>query len=238
MAGHSKWANIKHKKAKEDAKRGSVFTKLIKEITVAARAGGGDPDGNPRLRTLLELARKANMPSNNVERAIKKGTGELPGVVYEAFTYEGFAPNNVAVIVEVLTDNKNRAVAAVRSFFTKHGGHLGESGSVGWMFSKMGILHVSKDGTSEDDLMERLMEYEINDITTTDEDFLISCAPQALEASKEALESGGLTVDHADIELVSSQKTELSDELLEKSANFLSKIEDLDDVQNVYSNLA
>ncbi|MBT3827743.1 YebC/PmpR family DNA-binding transcriptional regulator [bacterium] len=238
MAGHSKWANIKHKKAKEDAKRGSAFTKLIKEITVAARDGGGDPDGNPRLRTLLDNARKANMPNDNVTRAIKKGTGELPGVTYESFTYEGYAPNNVAVIVEVLTDNKNRAVAAIRSYFSKHGGNLGESGSVGWMFSKSGIIHVGKTGTDEDSLFEILMEHDVNDISEANDIFIINCQPNSLEAVKTVLEDSKLTVEHAKVELISSQHAELTDEKLEKSGQFLGGLEDLDDVQNVYSNIA
>ena len=188
MSGHSHWATIKRKKEKEDAKRGQAFTKIIKEITVAAKAGGGDPTGNPRLRLLIEKARDINMPIDNINRAIKRGTGELPGVSYEAMTYEGYGPYGIAVIVDTLSDNKNRIVAELRHIFTGKGGNLGESGSVAWMFEKMGVVDVT--GTiNEDDLLEKLMDFDIKDVKQDGNFFTIYCDPKSLEAVKKAFNS-------------------------------------------------
>ncbi|MCL4361267.1 YebC/PmpR family DNA-binding transcriptional regulator [Candidatus Dependentiae bacterium] len=239
MSGHSKWATIKHKKAKEDAKRGQVFTKIIKEITVAAKQGGGDPNGNPRLRTLLEKAKEANMPADNVTRAIKKGTGELPGVAYESYTYEGYGPGKIALIVEVLTDNKNRAIADLRHFFSRHGGILAEGGAVNWMFERMGVIEANGNKQiTEDKLLEKLLDYDVKDIYQDDDGiFTITCNPRALDEVKKAVEEAGLKVTSAETELVSSHQVKLTDGDEQKAYDFLSALQDLDDVQNVYTNL-
>ncbi len=238
MAGHSKWANIRHKKGKEDAKRGKAFTKLIKEITVVAREGGGSPDGSPRLRTLIEKARSINMPADNVTRAIKKGTGELPGASYEQFMYEGYGPNGIAVIVDILSDNKNRTVAEMRHLFSKNGGSLGESGSVSWMFEKLGMIRASGGNMSEDELLETLIEHDIENLTKTEELFSISCNPKSIETIKQAVKSAGLTIESADLEWVAKTSMDLSDDQVEKALQFLEALQDHDDVQNVYTNLA
>lgn len=237
MAGHSKWANIKHKKAAVDAKKGKIFTRLSKEITVAAKVGGGDPEGNPRLRTLLEKAREANMPVENTQRAIKKGTGELPGVAYEAITYEGYGPCGIAVIVECLSDNKNRTVADVRRVFSHKGGSLGETGSVGWMFEKMGVVK-GESNKSEDDLLELLLDYDIDQISVNDGGFYITCDIKALDAVKNVLKSNGCKVESAEVEWVATTTVEVDEESAKKVMEFLDELEELDDVQNVYDNIA
>ncbi len=237
MAGHSKWANIKHKKAKEDAKRGKAFTKLIKEITVAARDGGGDPSANPRLRLLLEKAKEINMPQENSTRAIKKGTGELPGQSYESMVYEGYGPGQSAVIIDVLTDNKNRAISELRTFFNKQGGILAESGSVGWMFDKLGVIRVPAEGTTEDELLEKLLEYDIKDISTDDDLFVITTAITDLDAVKQALQDLNFKPESAEIEYVPKNSLPLDEATTDKAYEFLQALEDLDDVQNVYSNI-
>lgn len=237
MAGHSKWANIKHRKAAQDAKRGKIFTRLVKEITVAAKAGGGDPTTNPRLRTLIEKAKAANMPAENLKRAIQKGTGELPGVSYEEHMYEGYGPHNVAVIVEVLTDNKNRAVADVRHAFSSKGGSLAAGGAVSWMFAKTGVVRAT-GATTEDELLETLLDYDVNDISQDDTSFMITCDPKSIEPIKNALVEAGLTVDSAEMEWVASNTTKLNEEQQEQAFSFLNALEQLDDVQNVYTNLA
>jgi YebC/PmpR family DNA-binding regulatory protein len=238
MAGHSKWANIKHKKAKEDASRGKAFTKLSKEITIVAKEGGGDPAGNPRLRTLLEKAKYINMPGDNVKRAIQKGTGELPGVSYEHHMYEGYGPGGIAVIVEVLTDNKNRAVAELRHVFSKKGGNLSEAGSVGWMFEQKGIIKATGSDFSEDDLLEKLIDYDIENIEKHEDDlFVISCPMKELATIKEAVQTTGLKIEEAEIEFVAKDSTELDEAVSEKAIDFLHTLEALDDVQNIYSNL-
>ncbi len=239
MSGHSKWATIKHKKAKEDAKRGKVFTRLIRELTVAARDGGGDPTGNAKLRLIIEKAKSANMPQDNIIRAIKKGTGELEGVNYEEILYEGYAPSGVAIIVEVLTDNKKRAVADVRHVFTKLGGNLAEAGAVSWMFGHKGMIRASANGHTEDEILEKLIDYEVDDISVNDGVVSISCALKDLEKVKAAVESIGLKVEDAQAEWVAKNLMSLgNEEKEEKVYKFLEKIEELDDVQNVYTNLA
>ena len=237
MAGHSKWANIKHRKAAQDAKRGKAFTKLIKEITVVARDGGGDPDANPRLRTLLEKARHLNMPIENSTRAIKKGTGELPGVNYESHTYEGHGPNGIAVIIETLTDNKNRSVAEIRHAFSKGGGSLGAAGSVGWMFDHLGVVKITKEGHTEDELLELLIDHDIREINMGDEVVFVTCAPNETDAVKKTAEENGLKVESHDLEWVPKEAAHLDDDASEKAIDFLHSVEDLDDVQNVYTNL-
>lgn len=237
MSGHNKWSQIKHKKAKEDGKRGLVFTKLIKEITEAAREGGGDPDGNARLRFLLEKGRDVNMPIDNATRAIKRGTGELPGVTYVALTYEGYAPNGVAVIVETLSDNKNRTIADLRHFFMAKGGTLGETGSVNWMFEKMGVVR-GNGAPSEDQLLELLIEFNIHDIKVEGASFVVFCDPKSVDQVRTALKNGGLAIESADFEWVPKTTMALSEEQAEQAISFLSSIQDLEDVRNVYANLA
>jgi len=237
MSGHSKWATIKHKKANLDAKRGKLFTKIIKEISVAARTGGGDPQGNPRLRFLLEKARSVNMPQENTLRAIKKGTGELAGQQYEAHTYEGYGPAGMAVIVEVLTDNKNKAVAELRHVFSREGGSLGETGSVNWMFERAGVLHVAGNNITEDILLENLLEYPVKNIEQQDDIFMVTTEPQACDAVKQAIIDLGYAVKEAELEWVPKTTIPLQGEQEDKAVQFLSKLEDLEDVQNVYANL-
>lgn len=237
MAGHSKWANIKHKKAKEDAVRGKAFTKLVKEITVASRVGGGDPNGNPRLRTLVEKAKDINMPQDNIKRAIQKGTGELPGVSYEHHMYEGYGPGGMAVMVEVLTDNKNRAIAEVRHVFTKKGGNVAENGSVNWMFSQKGVIKATGGSLTEDQLLEKLLDFDVEDIKKTEDLYFIFCNPKALEEVKTGVTQAGLKVESNEIEWVAKDTAQLSDEDEEKAFEFLEMLENLEDVQNVYSNI-
>ena len=237
MAGHSKWSTIKHKKAKEDAKRGKAFTKLIKEITVAARTGGGDPAGNPKLRLLLEKAKEINMPKENAERAIKKGTGELPGVSYESITYEGYGPYGIAVMVDTLTDNKNRTVSDMRRLFSSKGGNLAENGAVSWIFEKKGAVKALANGISEDEILEKLLDYNIDDITKDEGIFFITCDAKSLIQVKKAVEQIGLKVENADLEWIPKNTTHLSDEQAEKAYEFLGALDDHDDVQNVYTNL-
>ena len=237
MAGHSKWKNIKRKKAVTDAHKAKVYTKLIKDITIAARAGG-DPNHNPTLRFLLEKARKANMPQENATRAIKKGTGELPGVNYEAHQYEGYGPNGIAVIVEVLTDNKNRAVAEVRSIFTRKGGSLAETGAVNWMFERKGVIKGKAENLSEDTLLESLLDYDVSDIEHEDNQWTVTCATQDLEAVKNKLQTLHVAVEDAEPAWVAKTSMELPAEKEEQAVDFLEALEDLEDVQNVYTNLA
>lgn len=237
MSGHSKWATIKHKKAKEDAKRGKSFTKLIKEISVAARMGGGDPEANPRLRTLLDKAKEINMPQENSARAIKKGTGELPGSTYERYQYEGYGPGNTAVIIDVLTDNKNRAIAELRALFTRKGAALAESGAVSWMFEKLGMIQIPSQGLTEDQLLELLLAHEVKDVYQEDGIYVITCDIKALDEVKNALTTAGFTVDSAEIEWVPKDTIDLGQDTEEKAYEFLGAIEELDDVQNVYSNV-
>ena len=236
MAGHSKWANIKHKKAKEDAARGKAFTKLIKEITIVARSGG-DPAGNPRLRTLIEKAKHINMPQDNIKRAIQKGTGELPGVAYEQMMYEGYGPGGIAVMVEVLTDNKNRAVAEVRHAFSRKGGNLAENGAVSWMFSQKGVIHATGNNFSEDVVLEHLIDFAVDDVKKEDDFFSITCDPKALDEVKNACTTLGLTVESAEVEWVAQNNAELSTDDETKAFEFLEALEELEDVQNVYSNI-
>jgi len=237
MSGHSKWATIKHKKAALDAKRGKIFTKIIKEITVAARTGGGDVNGNPRLRTLVDKARAVNMPLDNIQRAIKKGTGELPGQNYEAHTYEGYGPAGMAVIIEVLTDNKNKAVAELRHVFSREGGNIGETGSVNWMFERAGVIRAQGSQLNEDFLLENLLDYPIKNIDQEEDTFVVVTEPQACDKVKQAILDLGASVKEAELEWVPKTMVHLDQTQEEKALQFLDKIEDLEDVQNVYANL-
>ncbi len=236
MAGHSKWANIKHKKAKEDASRGKAFTKLVKEITVAAHEGG-DINANPRLRTLVEKAKDINMPQDNIKRAIQKGTGELPGVKYEFHMYEGYGPGGIAVIVEMLTDNKNRAVAELRHAFSRKGGNVAENGAVNWMFAQKGIIKATGGTFAEDQLLEKLLDYDVEDISKDEDIFTMQTSVKALNDVKDAVKRFGLKVDHAEIEWVAKDLLHLSDEEAERAVEFLDALDALDDIQNVYTNL-
>lgn len=236
MAGHSKWANIKHKKAKEDAKRGQTFTKIIKEITVCAK-NGGIPENNPQLRQLIEKAKEANMPGENITRAIKKGTGELPGVSYEAISYEGYGPGGTAVIIEALTDNKNRTVADLRHIFSRHNGNLAETGAVNWMFEKLGVIRGTIKGKTEDDLLEALMDYDIQNISVEDDFATITTAMSALFQVKDALVQLGMKVEHAELEWVAKNNLDVDTETGEKALALFDALEEHDDVQNVYFNL-
>ncbi|HSC25494.1 MAG TPA: YebC/PmpR family DNA-binding transcriptional regulator [Candidatus Babeliales bacterium] len=236
MAGHSKWANIKHKKAKEDGKKAKVFTKIIKEITIAAREGGGNPDMNPRLRLLIEKGKEANMPIENALRAIKKGTGELPGVQYEEYTYEGYAPNGIAVMVDAITDNKNRTIAEFRRLFSENGGTLGEAGAVSWMFEKLGVVNATGKIT-EDELLEHLIEYDIKDIQIDGNNYTIYCDIKSFESIKETIEKAGLRIENSGLEWVAKNIIELPENKSTKVLEFLSTVQDHEDVKNVYTNL-
>jgi len=237
MAGHSKWANIKHRKGAADARRGKIFFKLIKEITVAARLGGGDPAGNPRLRAAITAAKAENMPKDNMERAIKKGTGELEGAVYEEITYEGYGPGGVAVLVDSMTDNKNRTVAEVRYFFSKAGGNLGESGCVSWMFERKGSLMVDKAGVDEEKLMELALEAGAEDVVEEDGGFQILTNPDDFSTVKETMDEAGIKFLSASIDMIPKNVVEVTDEkVAAQLLRLLDNLEDNDDVQNVYSN--
>lgn len=237
MAGHSKWSSIKHKKAANDAKRGKIFTKLIREITVSAKEGGGDIMTNPRLRLAIQKAKDANMPADNVDRAIKKGTGELEGVNYESITYEGYGPEGVAFIMDVLTDNKNRTVAEIRAILSKNGGNLGESGSVGWMFENKGAIMLSSEKYSEDDVIEPAIEAGAADIVVEDEFVVVYTEPEDFESVKNGLTDKKFEITNSELTKIPQNTIAVSDEKAEKILNLLELIEDQDDVQNVYCNL-
>ena len=237
MAGHNKWSQIKHKKAKEDGKKSKIYTKIIKEITMTAREHGGNPDLNPRLRLLLEKGRQANMPIENAIRAIKKGTGELPGAQYEEYLYEGYAPHGIAVMVDAITDNKNRTVAELRRLFSENGGTLGETGTVAWMFEKCGAI-TAQGKITEDELLDQLIEYNIKDIELDEDNCAVYCDTKSLSAVKEQMEKiSGLKIENAGIEWVAKSTTELPEAQSEKVLEFLSKLQDHDDIENVYTNL-
>ena len=237
MSGHSKWSTIKRKKGAIDAKRGKIFTKLIKEITVAARMGGGDIDANPRLRTAVLAAKTENMPKDNIERAIKKGTGGLEGVSYEEILYEGYGPGGVAVLVETMTDNKNRTVADVRHFFAKSGGNLGESGCVGWMFDKKGVITVDKGAIAEDQLLELALEAGAQDMVEEDSTFQVLTAPEDLNGVVESLSKANVACVEAAISMVPKNTIEVNEEKTARSLlKLLENLEDHDDVQKVHAN--
>ena len=237
MSGHSKWASIKHKKAATDAKRGKLFTKLIKELTVAAREGGGDPGANPRLRLAVQNAKDANMPKDNIEKAVKKGTGELPGVIYESMVYEGYGPSGVAIMVDVLTDNKNRAAAEVRSIFTKKNGNMAGAGSVAWQFKQKGLIIVGKDKSEEDKLMNIILENGAEDMHSEVDTYEISTQPKEFEAVKKAIENSGIEITSAEITMVPDSTVNISDKgVAQQVLGLINALEDNDDVQNVYAN--
>jgi YebC/PmpR family DNA-binding regulatory protein len=235
MAGHSKWANIKHKKALADAKRGKIFTRLIREITVAARLGGGDPGGNPRLRLALEKAREQNLPGDNIQRAIQRGAGELDGAAYEEIRYEGYGPGGAAVMLECMTDNRTRTVAEVRHAFTKNGGNLGSDGSVAYLFKHCGQF-VFAPGTSEDKVMEAALDAGAEDVIKNDDDSVeLICAPADFAAVKEALAKAGLKPELAEITMKPTMESALAGGDAQRMRTLLEALEALDDVQNVYT---
>ena len=236
MAGHSKWSSIKHKKANNDAKRGKMFTKIIREITVAARSGGGDLNANPRLRTAIQSAKSVNMPADNIDRAIKKGTGELPGATYEEISYEGYGVAGVAVMIEVMTDNKNRTVAEIRSIFTKSGGSLGENGCVAWMFNKKGLITVEKEIIGEDDLIGVALEGGADDFDISNNQYEIKTDPAFFDNVYSALETNGVTVKSAEITMIPENTVILTEPGAKKMLKLMSALDDQEDVQKVYSN--
>jgi YebC/PmpR family DNA-binding regulatory protein len=236
MSGHSKWSSIKHKKAATDARRGKIFTKLIKEITVAARMGGGDPDANSRLRTAILAAKSENMPKDNIDRAIKKGTGELEGVNYEESIYEGYGPGGAAVLVESLTDNKNRTVADIRNIFGKNNGNLGENGCVAWMFEKKGYIAIESKAVDEEVLMEAALEGGADDIREDDSNFEVITAPEDFGMVKEAIDNASIPHIVAEITMLPQSTTNLAGKEAEQMVRLMEALEDNDDVQKVYTN--
>ena len=237
MSGHSKWATTKHKKAAIDAKRGKIFTKIGKEITVAARLGGGDPDGNPRLRTAVVNAKSVSMPAENIKRAIQKGTGELPGVAYEEITYEGYGPNGVAIIIDVMTDNRNRTVAEIRHTMEKLGKGMGENGCVSWMFHKKGYIVVARAKADEEKLMGLALDAGAEDLQTEDDNFVITTPPNDFEKVKKALEDTGVPLEVAEVTMLPQTYVKLEGEKeAGQMLRLVEALEDNDDVQNVYAN--
>lgn len=236
MSGHSKWATIKHAKGAADAKRGQLFTKFIKEISIAARMGGGDPAANPRLRTAILKARAANMPKDNIERAIKKGTGELGGAVYEEKLYEGYGPGGVAILVEVLTDNNNRAAANVRNIFSKSGGNLGATGSVAYMFNRKGVIEYDAEAVKEDEVMEVALEAGAEDIVTEDGVITVTTDPADFEGVLEVLQGKGYESVSAEVAMVPDMYSSVDTETATKLQKLIDRLEEDDDVQNVYTN--
>lgn len=236
MSGHSKWASIKHKKGAVDAKRGKIFTKLIKEITVATRMGGKDPESNARLRTAIAAAKAENMPKENIERGIKKGTGELEGSTYEEATYEGYGPGGVAVLVEVLTDNRNRAVADVRHLFERHGGSLGAAGCLAWMFSQKGLIVLPRDQTDEERLFDVALESGAEDIKEGEKEFEVITEPSLFEQVKAAIEDAELTPILAEITMIPKTTTNLEGKHAQQMLTLMELLEDNDDVNHVYAN--
>jgi len=236
MSGHSKWASIKHKKSATDAKRGKIFTKIIRELTISARQGGGDPNANPRLRLAIQKAKDANMPAGNIERAIKKGTGELEGVSFEEVTYEGYALGGVALLVHVLTDNKNRTTSEVRNIFAKKGGNMAGQGAVSWIFEKKGYFVVNKDVIKEDKLMDIVLEAGGEDLKTEESTYAITTAPNDFEIVKKALEDKNIKTEVAELSMIPKNSIKVLGDDAKKVLALVDALEDHDDVQNVYAN--
>jgi YebC/PmpR family DNA-binding regulatory protein len=236
MSGHSKWHTIKHKKGALDAKRGKLFTKLIREMTIAARIGGGDPDANPRLRTAVDKAKGSNMPADNITRAIKKGTGELEGSTYEDMVLEGYGPGGVAILVEGTTDNRNRTVSEIRHIFSKHGGNLGGAGSVGYMFKPKGIIAIAAGKTTEDRLMEIALDAGADDIVTEAEGFTVYTTQQAFEAVREAIKKAGIEPDEAEVKKLADNTITLEGAKAQQHLKLVELLDDHEDVQNVWDN--
>ncbi len=236
MSGHSKWHSIKHKKAKVDAARGRAFTKIIREITVAARNGGGDPEGNPGLRTAIQAAKAVNMPQDNIQRAIMKGTGELEGVTYEEVTYEGYGPGGVAVLVEVLTDNRNRTAGEIRKIFAKNGGNLGEAGCVGWLFEKKGLVQTDRAKVDEERLMTVALEAGAEDVRTEEGSYDVVTSPRDFEAVRDAIAKAGLPTLSAEVTALPQSTIKLVGKLAQQVLHLMEELEEHDDAQHVYAN--
>ncbi|MEE9181214.1 MAG: YebC/PmpR family DNA-binding transcriptional regulator [candidate division NC10 bacterium] len=236
MSGHSKWAGIKHKKAKVDAQRGRIFTKVIREITVAARIGGGDPTGNPRLRDAMDKAKTANMPQDNIIRAIKKGTGELEGVTYEECVYEGYGPSGVAIFLEAVTDNRNRTTAEVRKLFSKFGGNMGESGCVAWMFNKKGLIQVTAKGVDEEQLLAVALEAGAEDVRGGEQAYEVVTDLKDFKAVQTALEQASFPIEQAEITMMPQSTVRIEGKVAEQVLRLMDGMEDHDDVQHVYAN--
>lgn len=239
MSGHSKWAQIKHKKASTDAKRGKTFTKIVKEVVITARLGGGDPTGNPRLRVAIEKAKEVNMPGDNIKRAVMKGTGELPGVSYEEILYEGYGPGGVAILADVLTDNRNRTGPEIRHLMAKHNGSLGEVGCVSWMFEKKGYILIEKEKTDEDSLMSVALEAGAEDMKNDpkEDNYEIITAPEAMDRVKEALEASAMVPSLAEVTMLPKTYVSLDEKQTVQIMRLVEALEDHDDVQNVYTNI-
>ncbi len=236
MSGHSKWHSIKYKKAAADAKRGKIFTKIIRELSVAARMGGGDPDANPRLRKAVADAKSVNMPSDNIKRAIMKGTGELEGVTYDEITYEGYGPGGVAILLEILTDNRNRTVSELRHIFSKNGGNIGESGCVAWMFKRKGYLVVEKSSASEDDLLDIILESGAEDLREDGSNYEIFTPPDKYEDVVEALEKSNIEIAASNLGQIPQNYVKLEGKQAQQLLRLMEELEDHDDVQNVWAN--
>ena len=238
MSGHSKWSTIKHKKGRADAKRGKVFTKIIREITVAAREGGGDADSNPRLRSAVAAAKAANMPADNIKRAIDRGTDALPGVTYEEMSFEGYGPGGVALMLELLTDNRNRTTPEIRHLFSRYGGNLGENGCVSWLFTRKGMILIPRSpDLDEDEIMEKALEAGAEDLDTDDQDYYrVYTAPEDLHAVKDKLEAAGVNAEAAQMDMEPSSTTRLEGKAAEKMIQLMEAFDDHDDVQNVWAN--
>jgi YebC/PmpR family DNA-binding regulatory protein len=236
MSGHSKWSTIKRKKGAADAKRGKMFTKLIKEITIAARENGGDPGANPRLRLAIDNAKAANMPADNIDRAIKKATGELEGVTYTEITYEGYGPGGVAMLIEVATDNKNRSVAEVRHIFSKYNGSMGESGSVAWMFDRKGIITLPIQNKTEDEIMDIVLEAGAEDLQTEEDYYEVQTDLESFEPVRKALVAADMQIENASLQWIAKNTVNVSGDDADKVMKIIEAMEDSDDVQNVYSN--
>jgi YebC/PmpR family DNA-binding regulatory protein len=236
MSGHSKWASIKHKKGATDAKRGKIFTRIIKEITVAARMGGGDPDGNPRLRTAIQAAKQANMPLENITRGIKKGTGELEGVHYEEHTYEGYGSGGAAIFIEAMTDNKNRTIGEIRTIFGKNGGNVGENGCVGWMFEQKGLITVPVEGQSEVALMELIMEAGGDDLKIEGDMYEVISSLENFETVRKALEEANVKIETAELTRIPQNTVSLDESQAKQILRLMDLLDDHDDIQKAYSN--
>lgn len=236
MSGHSKWSSIKHKKAATDSKRGNIFTRLIKEMTAAARLGGGDPDANPRLRVAIATAKSNNMPAENIKRAVMRGTGELPGVSYEDVNYEGYGPGGVAIFMEALTDNKNRTVAEIRHVLSKYGGNLGENGCVGWMFDRKGYFVIEKSSADEEKLLETALTAGADDMREDGDNFEILTTPEDFEAVRAALESENIETVVAEISMMPQNYVKLEGKQAQTMLNLMEVLEEQEDIQNVWSN--
>ena len=236
MSGHNKWAKIKHKKAGTDAQRGKLFSRIIKEITIAARNGGGDPNGNPRLRLAIQTAKSANMPADNIKRAVQRGTGELPGVMYEEFTLEGYGPGGVAVLMDITTDNRNRTVSEVRHMMSKNHGNMGEAGCVAWMFKKRGSISVAKSAIAEDELMDTVLEAGADDMRDDGSSWEILTAPEAFDKVLEAVKAKKIEPENAEVAMIPQNTVRLEGKDAEQMVKLLEAIDESEDVTHVYSN--